>query len=68
MLKLRRLLAEKRDLHTLQREVEELRKENATLRAKNESMREGMRRCVSCDYRLDYKERQGEAPIKIKND
>ncbi len=44
-----------------------LRRENADLRSKNDSMREGMRRCVTCDYRLDYKERQGEAPIKIKN-
>lgn len=29
-------------------------------------MREGMRRCVTCEYRLDYKARQGDAPIKIK--
>ena len=26
-------------------------------------MKEGMRRCTSCDYRIDYKNRQGQAPI-----
>jgi hypothetical protein len=24
----------------------------------NDSMREGMRRCVTCEYRIDYKQRQ----------
>jgi hypothetical protein len=26
-------------------------------------MRAGMRRCVTCEYRLDYKARQGAAPV-----
>ena len=47
----------------LQLEVNALRKENASLKEKSDSMRRGMRRCVSCEYRLDFKERQGKAPI-----
>jgi hypothetical protein len=47
----------------LQREMKALRSENAALKESSESMRRGMRRCVSCEYRLDYKERQGKAPI-----
>jgi len=39
-------------------EIEELRRELAKLRAQNDSMREGMRRCVTCDYRIDFKQRQ----------
>ena len=37
---------------------------NAALRAQNQSMREGMRRCVTCDYRIDFKNRQGQAPVE----
>jgi cell division protein FtsB len=40
-----------------QREIRRLQKELDQLRAQNESMRAGMRRCVSCEYRLDYKQR-----------
>ena len=43
-------------------ELKALRRENETLKAQNESMRNGMRRCVTCEYRLDYEERQGNAP------
>ena len=25
--------------------------------------RDGMRRCVTCEYRLDFKSRQGNAPV-----
>jgi hypothetical protein len=39
-------------------EIAQLRDELAKLRAQNDSMREGMRRCVTCDYRIDYKKRQ----------
>ncbi len=28
------------------------------LQAQNDSMRDGMRRCVTCEYRIDYKQRQ----------
>ena len=39
--------------------IRELEAEVATLKAQNDSMREGMRRCVTCEYRIDYKARQG---------
>ena len=42
-------------------EIEQLRGELAKLRAQNDSMREGMRRCVTCEYRIDYKQRQDAA-------
>jgi hypothetical protein len=42
-------------------EIEQLRGELARLRAQNDSMREGMRRCVTCEYRIDYKQRQDAA-------
>jgi hypothetical protein len=35
------------------REIRELREEIETLRTKNERMREAMRRCLTCDYRLE---------------
>ena len=34
------------------------------LRAQNRSMKEGVRRCTSCNYRIDYKNRQGQAPYR----
>jgi hypothetical protein len=64
VLTLSRLFTKGKTLWQLQREVETLRKDNATLRAQNDSMRQGMRRCVSCEYRIDFKQRQGTAPIK----
>jgi hypothetical protein len=47
-----------------QRQIAALEKENATLRAQNQSMRDGMRRCVTCEYRIDFKNRQGQAPVE----
>jgi len=44
-----------------QREIQRLRAENAALEAQNASMRDGMRRCVTCEYRLDFKARQASA-------
>ena len=38
-------------------ELRRLREENAQLRAQNESMRAGMRRCITCEYRLVAKGR-----------
>jgi cell division protein FtsB len=62
VLKLSRLfatqIAAQKNLWQLQNEVEKLRKENTALRAQNDSMRAGMRRCVTCEYRIDYKQRQ----------
>ena len=34
------------------RELKQLRAEVEKLRAQNDSMKQGMRRCVTCDYRL----------------
>ena len=36
-------------------ELAVLRAEVEQLRARNESMRQGMRRCISCEYRLQIK-------------
>ncbi len=49
----RQLRAQRLEIAALQRELDELR-------ARNESMREGMRRCLSCEYRIDFKQRQGD--------
>ena len=53
----KRLLQQQLQIRRLAREVSELR-------AQNDSMRQGMRRCVSCEYRIDFKQRQGAADIK----
>jgi len=66
--RLTELLAAQRSLLRLQREVAELRRENAALQALNDSMRQGMRRCVTCDYRLEFKARQGSAPVRRDDD
>ena len=50
----------------LRQEIAALRKRNAHLESQNESMRQGMRRCVTCEYRLDVKSRQGNAPVLDK--
>ncbi|QFU75136.1 hypothetical protein EY643_05435 [Halioglobus maricola] len=41
--------------------IRELEQELVTLKAQNDSMRDGMRRCVTCEYRIDYKARQGQS-------
>lgn len=41
------------------RELAELRAELDKLQQQNDSMRQGMRRCTTCEYRIDYKMRQG---------
>lgn len=48
----KRLLEQDREINRLKAEVEKLR-------SQNDSMREGMRRCTTCDYRIDFKKRQG---------
>lgn len=58
MSKLLDLIAVPRILLRQRDEIKQLRKELERLRTQNESMRQGMRRCVSCDYRLDFKARQ----------
>jgi hypothetical protein len=39
------------------REIRELREEVEKLRARNQSMREAMRRCLACGYRLEAADR-----------
>ncbi len=51
-------------LRRQQQRIATLEEENAALRAQNQSMREGMRRCVTCDYRIDFKNRQGKSPVE----
>ena len=50
-----------------QQEIKALQKEVTLLRNQNESMRAGMRRCVSCDYRIDFKARQDEARAQAES-
>ena len=42
----RRILQQRREIQALQLELDKLR-------SQNESMRQGMRRCISCEYRLE---------------
>ena len=58
MAKLLEILSAQKRLWQQGREIEQLRSELAKLRVQNDSMREGMRRCVTCDYRIDFKQRQ----------
>jgi hypothetical protein len=58
MIKLAELFDAQKRLWQQEREIGQLREEVAVLRAQNDSMREGMRRCVTCDYRIDFKQRQ----------
>ena len=60
MVNLLEILTARKRLWQHEREVEQLREELNTLRAQNDSMREGMRRCVTCEYRIDFKQRQDD--------
>ncbi len=60
---LRELFRPQRRLLQQAREIRRLKQELAEMRARNDSMREGMRRCVTCEYRIDFKNRQGQAPV-----
>ena len=65
---LRDVFSPRAKLLSQQRRITELEKQVAELQAQNHSMREGMRRCVTCEYRIDYKQRQGgDAPVTIDN-
>ncbi len=61
MAKLLAIFSAQKHLWQQRQEIEQLRSELARLRAQNDSMREGMRRCVTCDYRIDFKQRQDAA-------
>ena len=49
----KRILEQRQKINALQGEVEKLRQQN-------DSMRAGMRRCVTCEYRIDFKNRQDQ--------
>mgnify|MGYP000024953384 FL=1 len=63
---LKEFLSTQCNVMQLRQEVAALRKRNVRLESQNESMRQGMRRCVTCEYRLDVKSRQGNAPVLDK--
>lgn len=56
---LRDFISPRTQLLEQQRRIRELETQLEELRSQNASMREGMRRCVTCDYRIDFKRRQG---------
>ena len=58
MAKLFEIFSAQKRLWQQHQEIDQLRSELAKLRTQNDSMREGMRRCVTCDYRIDFKQRQ----------
>ena len=47
----KRLIEQQKTINSLSKEIDKLR-------AQNEGMRAGMRRCTTCDYRIDFKQRQ----------
>ncbi len=47
----KRLIEQQQTINSLSKEVDKLR-------AQNDSMRAGMRRCTTCDYRIEFKKRQ----------
>jgi len=53
MPKLRELLAREKTILAQSRELAALRSEVETLRAQNERMKTAMRRCITCDFRLE---------------
>ncbi|CAA0125124.1 Uncharacterised protein [Halioglobus japonicus] len=61
MIKLADILSPRQRLLQQEREIAQLRGELTKLQAQNDSMRAGMRRCVTCEYRIDFKARQ-DAP------
>ena len=58
MSKFAEFLTARKRLFNQDLEIKRLQAEVAQLTAQNTSMREGMRRCVSCEYRIDFKNRQ----------
>ena len=50
----KRLWQNRQEINTLRTELDKLQQQN-------DSMREGMRRCVTCEYRIDVKQRQDDS-------
>jgi hypothetical protein len=46
-------------------EIRQLKAQLSILQAQNASMRDGMRRCTTCDYRQDFKHRQHSRSVNI---
>jgi len=65
--KLSELFNSQKRLWKQDREIKRLQAEVAELKSQNASMRGGMRRCVTCEYRIDFKNRQGQAPVEKPN-
>ena len=61
MVKLLEIFSVQKRLWQQRQEIDQLREELVNLRTQNGNMREGMRRCVTCEYRIDYKDRQDSA-------
>jgi cell division protein FtsB len=57
---LRDFISPRQQLMAQQKQIRQLKKEINNLQAQNDSMREGMRRCITCEYRIDFKQRQDE--------
>ncbi|MEM9254999.1 MAG: hypothetical protein AAGA91_06100 [Pseudomonadota bacterium] len=53
MISIKRMFEMPLEVARLRRELARLREENLVLKRQNDSMRTGMRRCLTCDYRLD---------------
>ena len=50
----KRLWQHRQEINTLRTELDKLQQQN-------DSMRKGMRRCVTCEYRIDVKQRQDDS-------
>ena len=61
MLKLSEVFAPQRRLLQQEREIKNLKQELLALQNQNASMRSGMRRCITCDYRIEYRNRQEQS-------
>jgi hypothetical protein len=61
MAKLLAIFSAQKRLWQQSQEIAQLRSELTKLQVQNDSMREGMRRCVTCDYRIDFKARQDDS-------
>ncbi len=58
MQKLAEILGQERRLRSQERQIRGLQEEVQKLQEQNARMREGMRRCVTCDYRIEVVERR----------
>ena len=67
MANLLQIFSAQKQLRQQQREIEQLRQELTKLRVQNDSMRQGMRRCVTCEYRIDFKQRQDDSLDEEQN-